>query len=477
MVKKAVIIAAGRGSRLHNGKSVSKPLTKLLGVPLIKRIMLSVHQAGISEFVIVTGFMADDLQGFVANDPDLAKFKIDFVHNDEWNKSNGISVLTAAQKVQENFVLLMADHIFDVSTLERLNRVQIGSDEVVLCIDRKLDSIFDMDDATKVKTSQGRIVAISKTLPEYNAVDTGMFLCSPALFSVLERAKVNNDCSLSQGIDILARDSKMKYFEIEDGWWQDVDTPPTMKHAEEMIIQKALQQDSLVSRALLYPAVLTRFVRAASKIGINANLLTTISMIIGFCSSLLLMQQSYLAIIVGAVLFQITSLSSGLSQKLLRVSLIERRFSQIYNTLVNNLISLFFVMSLILGVYSRKSEGYILIIGCFVLIGTVMTMGMKFAFLRRRNQDGKTESFGSLLNRFIMSKKYHLLGKFFKQIHMLSKWYVVATIFVILAFMNQLEWGLWAMAVMVNLMWAAIFLNRTEMERFYLTDRKSKVDL
>ncbi|MHA1829319.1 MAG: NTP transferase domain-containing protein, partial [Candidatus Heimdallarchaeaceae archaeon] len=51
---KAVIIAAGQGSRLSKiRQSKPKPLVSLLGVPLIQRVILSAKKAGIDDFIIV----------------------------------------------------------------------------------------------------------------------------------------------------------------------------------------------------------------------------------------------------------------------------------------------------------------------------------------------------------------------------------------------------------------------------------------
>ena len=60
MVTTALIIAAGAGSRLQQiTGSLPKPLLPVAGVPLIKRIILTAHKAGIERFVIVTGHAVD----------------------------------------------------------------------------------------------------------------------------------------------------------------------------------------------------------------------------------------------------------------------------------------------------------------------------------------------------------------------------------------------------------------------------------
>ena len=71
--------------------------------------------------------------------------------NAEWQKQNGVSVLCADGQVTTPFLLLMGDHLFEPAILERL-LLEADRDQVNLAVDRKISSIFDLDDATKVAT-------------------------------------------------------------------------------------------------------------------------------------------------------------------------------------------------------------------------------------------------------------------------------------------------------------------------------------
>ncbi|SVC73628.1 uncharacterized protein METZ01_LOCUS326482, partial [marine metagenome] len=145
VVTTALIIAAGAGARLHKlTGSVPKPLLPLTGVPLLKRIILTANKAGIARFVIVTGHAADQLHEVLGSDPQLQDL-IDWVHNDAWHQPNGVSVLAARERIDEPFALLMADHLFEEQTLERLLQVPLKSDECILAIDTNVVSVYDLD--------------------------------------------------------------------------------------------------------------------------------------------------------------------------------------------------------------------------------------------------------------------------------------------------------------------------------------------
>ena len=233
-VNQCLILAAGIGSRIASvADGVPKPLVPLCGVPLLEHVMTSSREAGIERFVIVGGYRSNLIRNWL-NEQSMDGVSVTLIENREYCKANGVSALAAKKELRQPFMLLMSDHIFEPKTAQALLRQPIAGDEVILAVDSKIDQIFDLDDATKVRCEGKRIVEIGKDLPEFNALDTGMFLCSPALFDRLESARKNGDCSLSDGMRELAQEGKLHAFDIGDGHWQDVDSPQALAHAEEI---------------------------------------------------------------------------------------------------------------------------------------------------------------------------------------------------------------------------------------------------
>jgi len=232
--KLALILAAGNGSRIaaRSGEG-PKPLVSLNGKPLLEHVMTNARDAGIDRFVIVVGYRGEAIKEWYESHP-LAGVQVTWIENPDFRKDNGISVLCAKKVIHENFLLLMADHIFEAGTARSLLRQPLGKDEVILAVDRNIGNIFDLDDATKVRLEQDRIVEIGKMLRTYNALDTGMFLCSPALFGWLEKAAVNGNCSLSEGLRLMTANGKFRGFDIGAAHWQDVDTPAALDYAQEV---------------------------------------------------------------------------------------------------------------------------------------------------------------------------------------------------------------------------------------------------
>jgi choline kinase len=229
----ALILAAGNGSRLAaRSGDLPKPLVPLHGRPLLEHVMSSASEAGIEKFVIVVGYRGQMIQNWYTSRP-RRNALVTWVENPEYCKDNGISVLRARDVIHEPFLLLMSDHIFAPASARALLSQRLGNDEVILAIDRRIDSVYDLDDATKVRVEGSRIVDIGKNLRRYNALDTGMFLCQPALFQYLEHAMVDGNCSLSAGLRGMAHRGTFRGFDIGGGYWQDVDTPAALEYASD----------------------------------------------------------------------------------------------------------------------------------------------------------------------------------------------------------------------------------------------------
>ncbi|TES90320.1 MAG: nucleotidyltransferase [Candidatus Cloacimonadota bacterium] len=243
---KALIIAAGRGSRLQNLiKTKPKPLIQLLGLSLIERVILTAKQSGINEFVIIIGYLGDKIKATLGDGKRLGVI-INYIENNEWKRGNGTSVLKAKELLNEKFVLLMSDHIFDFRILKELIDYDINK-SCVLAVDRKKPQRDD----TKVLEENGRIIDIGKNIEKSNCIDTGIFLCLPKIFSYIEEVIQEGKTELADGIAEAAKngdaetfditlienyDSKMKK-EIKP-WWLDIDSEEDLKAAEEYLIKK-----------------------------------------------------------------------------------------------------------------------------------------------------------------------------------------------------------------------------------------------
>lgn len=230
---KCLIVAAGLGSRLRS-LSESKPLAPVNGVPLIEHVIGRAAAGGASDFVVVTGHRADEVEALLESVQARLGVPIRAVRTPDWSRPNGLSVATGAEAMDSDYLLLMCDHLFDPAIVARLLEAEAG-DGVTLAIDRDLANPFtDLEDATRVETApDGAIVRIGKGLDPYNAIDTGIFRAGPALReAILADTGEGGGGSLTEGVRRLARLGLARTRDIDGLWWLDVDDPPSHALAE-----------------------------------------------------------------------------------------------------------------------------------------------------------------------------------------------------------------------------------------------------
>lgn len=233
--QRAIVLAAGTGSRLVARETIPKPLKPIGGVALLVRILRNLQSEGIREAVIVLGYRGEQIRQALSREPSLG-LRLMFVHNADFEKKNGVSVLAAADYIHGDCLLTMADHLYSPELVRRLRTFALPKGCCVLGVDRDIERCFDLDDATKVQAEQGRIVAIGKEIARYNCLDTGVFRIGPELVRELERVYAETgDCSLSDGIQALASRGRMRACDVGDARWIDVDTPEAARRAEAMI--------------------------------------------------------------------------------------------------------------------------------------------------------------------------------------------------------------------------------------------------
>jgi choline kinase len=213
-VKQCLILAAGYGKRIRvvSGND-PKPPVSVRDIPLLEHVMLFAQRAGIEDFFVVTGYQSGIVRRWF-DSSGCDSIRVTWIENIHYQHDNGVSVLQAKDLLHDPFFLLMSDDLFEPQTAKRLLHQSISHNEVILAVDRKIHTVFDLEDATKVRLDGEHIVDIGKGIAFYDALDAGMFLCGPAIFEALESAKTNGNCSLSDGMRKLARQRKFRAFDI-----------------------------------------------------------------------------------------------------------------------------------------------------------------------------------------------------------------------------------------------------------------------
>ncbi len=112
---KAIILAAGRGSRMGDKTDIlPKCLTKLRNKSLLEHQLAAIRQAGISDIAVVTGYHAEEIQ---KRQPSLT-----FFHNENWANTNMVSTLLKAESwlKHDTCIISYADIVYESSAITAL---------------------------------------------------------------------------------------------------------------------------------------------------------------------------------------------------------------------------------------------------------------------------------------------------------------------------------------------------------------------
>lgn len=371
---KCLIIASGRGARLAS-KSGSKPLALLMGMPLIAQVILRARRVGLKDFYVVTGYHGKMLQDYLETFSKKRNIKITCLYNDEWRKENGISVLKARDVLNGNFILLMSDHIFDEKIITKLKNKRINNNEVILAVDSnvKRNHFVDVEDVTKVFVKDRRILYIGKNLKEYNAYDTGIFLCTPAIFNAIEQGSKKGDTSLSGGIKILAKRGKVRAYDISGNYWIDVDNEVELKQAERYLINILANKksDGFISRYLNRP-ISSQITRLLLKTRIQPNSITLICFFLSILGAFFFFHKGYLNLLIGAILAQVASIIDGCDGEIARLKFLETKFGGWFDAVLDRYADAFLLFGLTYHAYQILSNPVIMIIGFLAIIGSLI---------------------------------------------------------------------------------------------------------
>jgi CDP-L-myo-inositol myo-inositolphosphotransferase len=370
---KCLIIAAGQGTRLKS-KGEIKPLVPILGVPLIERVIRSAMKGGADEFVVITGYQGEQVSDFCQPLAKRLGIQITLIHNDDWTKENGFSVLKARDSLTEPFLLLMADHLFDPAIIHSLQAQILSDGEVLLAVDTDQNNpLIDMDDVTKVHIKDGSILTIGKTIDDFNAFDTGIFLCTPAIFDALERAcEIHKDTSLSAAIRVLAEKNKAKSVQTE-AFWIDVDDEAAYQKAEKTMLDtmQGKGNDGPVSKWLNRP-ISIRISKYLVDFDITPNQISLVSFLLSVLAAGLFAVGNYGLLALGGIIAQFASIIDGSDGEVARLKYLSSDYGGWFDAVLDRYADAFLLFGLTWYVYSQDLSQWDLVIGFIAIIGSFM---------------------------------------------------------------------------------------------------------
>ena len=118
---KCVILAGGRGTRISElSKDIPKPMIKVLGKPILFRIIMHYYKFGIREFLIAAGYKKDILENYFKRKK-LSKIKIKVINTGLKTMTGGRIKRLKKYLGNETFLLTYGDGLSNVNVKKLIN--------------------------------------------------------------------------------------------------------------------------------------------------------------------------------------------------------------------------------------------------------------------------------------------------------------------------------------------------------------------
>ena len=371
----AVILAAGAGSRLYPIANTPKPLIKVLGLSLAERVICTLSKAvNIQHFIVILGFEAEIVKAHFADIARRRSVIVEFQEATDWQRGNGVSALAAKGHTgAAPFFLVMSDHLIDAAIPQALVQNPPAPGTLCLAVDQDKAGIFDLEDVTRVQITNNRIKMIDKNLAQWDAGDTGVFLCTTVLFEGLEKAAEVNKHGLSDALRELAQEGRAGTVDVTGKLWLDVDTPQALHEAEQRLLQElgSKPNDGPVARHLNRP--LSRWItKYLIRTPATPNLISFVSWLLSCMAAILFAVGGYPALALGGLIAQFASVIDGCDGEVARLKHSASQTGGWFDAILDRYADAFLLFGLTWHAFSANNTHLSLVIGFAAIIGSFM---------------------------------------------------------------------------------------------------------
>ena len=233
---RGLLLAAGEGKRLRPfTDDRPKPCVLVANVPLLAYGFAFLRSVGVHQYGVVSGYKHDCLVEMVA----VIEPSAVIVQNTKIGSQNAASLLCALETFSEDLLVCDADYIRSSSLANAV--ASSPTDSVALFI-RRVSGV--VEDQMRVQINEhNHVTALSKTLPTYQAVSTGIMLI-PAIkrerVLALTRETIERLGVASARVeDVLMAcvndGSVVRAVDVGDTPWFEIDTPEDLAAAEDAL--------------------------------------------------------------------------------------------------------------------------------------------------------------------------------------------------------------------------------------------------
>ncbi len=247
-VKQAAILIGGKGTRLGDAvRSTPKPLLEVCGRPFVEHIMLNLRRFGFEDFIMLAGYQSEVVREKYGTNSVFAKELQATIRVIEEPSPMGTAgaLKCALEHLQDEFLLLNGDSIFDFNYLDLCNCIYEGEVADWLC----RVALLPVENATRygfVDLEGSRINAFREkpSEPESGLVNSGVYWMKSEILQYIEETP----CSLEQQVfPKLVAEGRM-IGRIYQGFFIDIGIPDDLQTARDHLYEKMRKPAAFLDR-------------------------------------------------------------------------------------------------------------------------------------------------------------------------------------------------------------------------------------
>ena len=224
MIKNALILAAGKGTRMWPlSENIPKPLLPLGGLPIIERQIQELIKVGVEDLYILIGYRMKEISDYL--DKTKLDININYIVQEQQN-GTGHAVNQAKGRIKGDFYCLNGDLITNAENLKIL-----GKNEGKLTM--MVTKVPDGSNFGVVESKNGHLISIiEKGFRGESMINAGSFLFNEKIFKAIDgiEKSIRGEYELTDALESIANQIQVINYK---GFWNDIGTPWDLITANE----------------------------------------------------------------------------------------------------------------------------------------------------------------------------------------------------------------------------------------------------
>lgn len=240
---KAVILAAGMGTRLRPiTETLPKAFLPIDGKPLIWYSLDNLMRSGITDVLIVTGFLHDRFHDEIG-DSFKDYLNIEYAHNPRYTETGSMYSLSQSKKIiDEDIILLESDLLYEQRAIERLLEYDFPDTMLVAPLSGSGDEVYITADGERHLTNLG------KDIPEKDQAIGELVGITKLSYSYLEKVWEYAERDYEHGeenyhyeeviVRVAQNEGPLQCMKLPELAWIEIDKAEDLQRAKKEIYPK-----------------------------------------------------------------------------------------------------------------------------------------------------------------------------------------------------------------------------------------------